>query len=173
MATITGITPNLVVRDLDASLRFYRDVLGFAVSQTVPPAPPFVFAWMVRAGCDAAQDAVLRDARVRHHRSRRARADLRAARGPGGLTAMRTIDHAEALTLLEAGAATLLDVRTPAEYAELGHLPGGRAASSGRSSATPSRALRNTGTPSRSIQAKTNGGAGGTVCDTAKPRTSR
>ena len=50
MATITGITPNLVVRDLDASLRFYRDVLGFAVSQTVPPAPPFVFAWMVRDG---------------------------------------------------------------------------------------------------------------------------
>jgi rhodanese-related sulfurtransferase len=37
---------------------------------------------------------------------------------------MRTIDHAEASTLLEAGAATLLDVRTPAEYAELGHLPG-------------------------------------------------
>jgi rhodanese-related sulfurtransferase len=37
---------------------------------------------------------------------------------------VRTIDHAEARTLLDEGAATLLDVRTPQEFAQLGHLPG-------------------------------------------------
>ena len=38
--------------------------------------------------------------------------------------AVRTIDHGEASALIAEGGATLLDVRTPAEYAELGHLPG-------------------------------------------------
>ncbi|HKW74504.1 MAG TPA: VOC family protein [Terriglobales bacterium] len=42
------ITPNLVVADIEASLRFYRDVLGFTVSQTVPDKAPFIFAWMKR-----------------------------------------------------------------------------------------------------------------------------
>lgn len=36
----------------------------------------------------------------------------------------RTIDHAEALGLIEADAVTVLDVRTPGEYAQLGHIPG-------------------------------------------------
>ena len=40
------ITPNLIVSDIDRSLAFYRDVLGFAVVATVPEASPFVFAWM-------------------------------------------------------------------------------------------------------------------------------
>ncbi len=35
----------------------------------------------------------------------------------------RTIDHDEAGRLLEAGGATIVDVRTPGEYAQLGHLP--------------------------------------------------
>ena len=36
----------------------------------------------------------------------------------------RTIDHDEARRLLAAGEPTVLDVRTPREYAELGHIPG-------------------------------------------------
>ena len=40
------------------------------------------------------------------------------------MTPYRTIDHAEANRLLEAGTAIVIDVRTPGEYAELGHIPG-------------------------------------------------
>jgi catechol 2,3-dioxygenase-like lactoylglutathione lyase family enzyme len=40
------LTPNLVVADIERSLTFYRDILGFTVSATVPDASPFVFAWM-------------------------------------------------------------------------------------------------------------------------------
>ncbi|MDP1570388.1 MAG: VOC family protein [Vicinamibacterales bacterium] len=50
MTTFHAITPNLIVRDIDASLRFYRDVLGFTVTTTVPDAPPFVFVWLERDG---------------------------------------------------------------------------------------------------------------------------
>jgi uncharacterized glyoxalase superfamily protein PhnB len=45
----TSLTPSLVVADVDRSLRFYRDVLGFGVTQTVPDASPLVFA-IVRSG---------------------------------------------------------------------------------------------------------------------------
>jgi catechol 2,3-dioxygenase-like lactoylglutathione lyase family enzyme len=38
------LTPNLVVSDVARSLTFYRDVLGFQVTATVPDALPFVFA---------------------------------------------------------------------------------------------------------------------------------
>ena len=41
---ITKLTPNLVVADVDRSVGFYRDVLGFEVQITVPEASPFVFA---------------------------------------------------------------------------------------------------------------------------------
>jgi catechol 2,3-dioxygenase-like lactoylglutathione lyase family enzyme len=44
----TDVTPNLIVSDIDRSLAFYRDVLGFSVVTTVPDAAPFVFAWMQR-----------------------------------------------------------------------------------------------------------------------------
>jgi tellurite methyltransferase len=40
------------------------------------------------------------------------------------MTPFRSIDHAEARSLVEAGAVTILDVRTPSEYAQLGHIPG-------------------------------------------------
>jgi uncharacterized glyoxalase superfamily protein PhnB len=46
------ITPNLVVADMEKSLKFYRDVLGFSVSQTVPDKAPFIFAWMKRDNAD-------------------------------------------------------------------------------------------------------------------------
>jgi rhodanese-related sulfurtransferase len=40
------------------------------------------------------------------------------------MTPFTTIDHAEAQRLLAAGAVTILDVRTPGEYEQLGHIPG-------------------------------------------------
>ncbi len=50
MSTFTSVTPNLIVHDVGASTRFYRDVLGFRVTQTVPDAAPFVFVWLERDG---------------------------------------------------------------------------------------------------------------------------
>jgi uncharacterized glyoxalase superfamily protein PhnB len=52
--TFADVTPNLVVSDLDRSLAFYRDVLGFTVFTTVPEqtspgaGEPLAFAWMQR-----------------------------------------------------------------------------------------------------------------------------
>ena len=52
--TFADVTPNLVASDLDRSLAFYRDVLGFTVVTTVPePASagagePLAFAWLRR-----------------------------------------------------------------------------------------------------------------------------
>jgi rhodanese-related sulfurtransferase len=40
------------------------------------------------------------------------------------MTPYRTIDHQEALQLLDTGSATVIDVRTPGEYDRLGHIPG-------------------------------------------------
>jgi lactoylglutathione lyase len=40
---IRKLTPNLVVRDVEASLRFYREVLGLETGFTVPDQVPFVF----------------------------------------------------------------------------------------------------------------------------------
>lgn len=44
MPEITKLTPNLIVSNVERSLAFYRDVLGFAVAMTVPDASPFAFA---------------------------------------------------------------------------------------------------------------------------------
>ncbi len=41
---ITKLTPNLIVSNVEQSVAFYRDVLGFTVAMTVPDAPPFAFA---------------------------------------------------------------------------------------------------------------------------------
>lgn len=38
------LTPNLVVSNVERSMAFYRDVLGFRVELTVPDAAPYVFA---------------------------------------------------------------------------------------------------------------------------------
>jgi len=46
--TFVDVIPNLVVSDVGRSMAFYRDVLGFTVTQTVPEKAPFVFAWMQR-----------------------------------------------------------------------------------------------------------------------------
>jgi lactoylglutathione lyase len=50
--TINKLTPNLVVSDVDRSVAFYRDVLGFTVQTTVPDAPPFVFAIVTCGGVE-------------------------------------------------------------------------------------------------------------------------
>jgi uncharacterized glyoxalase superfamily protein PhnB len=45
------VTPNLIVSNVERSMAFYRDVLGFSVTATVPePDGPFAFAWMQRDG---------------------------------------------------------------------------------------------------------------------------
>jgi catechol 2,3-dioxygenase-like lactoylglutathione lyase family enzyme len=46
---LTKLTPNLVVSNVERSLAFYRDVLGFSVDITVPDASPYVFV-AVRSG---------------------------------------------------------------------------------------------------------------------------
>lgn len=47
----SDVTPNLIVANVERSMAFYRDVLGFSVSATVPEgAGPYVFAWMQRDG---------------------------------------------------------------------------------------------------------------------------
>jgi uncharacterized glyoxalase superfamily protein PhnB len=48
MSTFSSVTPNLIVNDVAASTRFYTEVLGFSIKQTVPDAVPFVFVWLER-----------------------------------------------------------------------------------------------------------------------------
>ena len=45
---LNRLTPNLIVSNVEGSLAFYRDVLGFSVTATVPESAPFVFAFMTR-----------------------------------------------------------------------------------------------------------------------------
>ena len=46
------LTPNLVVRNVEASLNFYRTVLGFQPGFTVPDAPPYVFGSVTSDGVE-------------------------------------------------------------------------------------------------------------------------
>jgi uncharacterized glyoxalase superfamily protein PhnB len=41
---LTKLTPNLVVRNVEASLKFYREVLGLEKAISVPDQSPYVFA---------------------------------------------------------------------------------------------------------------------------------
>jgi len=43
---LSSLIPNLIVSDVERSVAFYRDVLGFTLEQTVPDASPWVFAIM-------------------------------------------------------------------------------------------------------------------------------
>lgn len=45
--TFRKLTPNLIVADVERSLAFYTDVLGFTRSMTVPEEAPFVFGSVV------------------------------------------------------------------------------------------------------------------------------
>ena len=44
MPQLKKLTPNLIVSDVERSLAFYRDVLGFTVTARVPDEGPLVFA---------------------------------------------------------------------------------------------------------------------------------
>ncbi|HET8669989.1 MAG TPA: VOC family protein [Candidatus Saccharimonadales bacterium] len=46
------LTPNLMVEDVQETLTFYRDVLGFEVTMTLPEAAPFDFAIVRRDGAE-------------------------------------------------------------------------------------------------------------------------
>ena len=46
------LTPNLVVRDVEANLTFYRSVLGFKLGFTVPDEPPYVFGSVTSGGVE-------------------------------------------------------------------------------------------------------------------------
>lgn len=46
------LTPNLVVRDVAASMQFYRSVLGFQPAITVPEQPPYVFGSVTSGGVE-------------------------------------------------------------------------------------------------------------------------
>jgi uncharacterized glyoxalase superfamily protein PhnB len=46
MPQFKKLTPNLLVANVERSLAFYVDTLGFARGMTVPDASPFVFAAM-------------------------------------------------------------------------------------------------------------------------------
>ena len=41
---IKKLTPNLVVRNVEASIKFYREILGLEPAMTVPEKSPFIFA---------------------------------------------------------------------------------------------------------------------------------
>lgn len=41
---IKKLTPNLIVRSVETSLKFYREVLGLETGMTVPEQAPYVFA---------------------------------------------------------------------------------------------------------------------------------
>lgn len=43
---LKSLTPNLVVSNVERSVAFYRDTLGFDVNTTVPEQAPYVFALM-------------------------------------------------------------------------------------------------------------------------------
>lgn len=46
------LTPNLVVRDVAASMEFYRSVLGFQPAMHVPDDPPYVFGSVTAGGVE-------------------------------------------------------------------------------------------------------------------------
>jgi uncharacterized glyoxalase superfamily protein PhnB len=46
------LTPNLMVEDVERTLMFYRDTLGFQVVTTLPDSAPFDFAIVQRDGVE-------------------------------------------------------------------------------------------------------------------------
>jgi lactoylglutathione lyase len=87
MTTFKSLTPNLVVRDIAASIRFYTDVIGCTIKQTVPDAAPFVFVWLERDGVQI----FLNDAKTVEH-------DLpAAAKNVGGAGVFIIVDGLDAL----------------------------------------------------------------------------
>lgn len=50
--TFKKLTPNLIVSNVERSVQFYRDVLGFQFAFGVPDAEPRVFAAVTRDGLE-------------------------------------------------------------------------------------------------------------------------
>ncbi len=46
------LTPNLVVRDVAASMNFYQNALGFQPAMKVPDEPPYVFGSVTSGGVE-------------------------------------------------------------------------------------------------------------------------
>lgn len=46
------LTPNLIVENVEASLNFFRQILGFQLGFTVPEAPPYVFGSVTSGGVE-------------------------------------------------------------------------------------------------------------------------
>ena len=49
---VQKLTPNLVVRNVAASMEFYRSVLGFQPAMHVPDEPPYVFGSVTAGGVE-------------------------------------------------------------------------------------------------------------------------
>lgn len=47
---LKSLTPNLIVSNVEQSIAFYRDTLGFDVETTVPDVTPYVFAILAIGG---------------------------------------------------------------------------------------------------------------------------
>ena len=50
--TLQNCTPNMMVEDVDRTVAFYREVLGFEVVMTVPDEGPFDWAMVRRDGVE-------------------------------------------------------------------------------------------------------------------------
>jgi lactoylglutathione lyase len=55
---LNKLTPNLIVSNVEHSVAFYRDVLGFEVTATVPDATPYVFASLTSGSVEIFLNAV-------------------------------------------------------------------------------------------------------------------
>ena len=55
---LTKVTPNLVVSNVERSIAFYRDILGFTVTATVPDQAPYVFAAVSSGGVEVFLNAI-------------------------------------------------------------------------------------------------------------------
>jgi|ERR1700722_3944714 PhnB protein len=51
---VKKLTPNLVVRSVEASLKFYREILGLEQTITVPDQSPYIFAAVTNASSGSA-----------------------------------------------------------------------------------------------------------------------
>jgi lactoylglutathione lyase len=52
MPALTKLTPNLMVEDVDRTVDFYRDVLGFTLAATAPEQRPFDWAMVTAGGAE-------------------------------------------------------------------------------------------------------------------------
>lgn len=52
MPAYTKLTPNLMVEDVDRTVDFYRDVLGFTLAATAPEQRPFDWAMVSSGGAE-------------------------------------------------------------------------------------------------------------------------